>query len=252
MQSMRFRLSALVLFFLPYTASLPSIPTGPSLEALALQNRITAAGKGDVVHIEKGRYVFSNVSLMISGKHDLVLDGSRGVTLVFYYGYGVSIADSSNCTFRDLVLDSFPPNYAQGTLENVNGTSFTAVFSDDFIPPDTTDPQSPFGRPSGVIKVAFWNPGTRRMIPIGNQFMAKSTPIKGAQSWEIWLKGPVRGALNPGSTLVTIFPREGITWDLFNSSQILSENITIHAGGNMGFHEGHGKGGNVYRKVRNP
>ena len=34
--------------------------------------------------------------------------------------------------------------------------------------------------------------------------------------------------------------RRGITFQITNSSQVLAEDVTIHAGGNMGFHENYG------------
>jgi hypothetical protein len=47
--------------------------------------------------------------------------------------------------------------------------------------------------------------------------------------------------------MVTVFPRRGFTFVSNNSSGLIAEDITIHAGGNMGFVESTGLGGNVYR-----
>jgi len=198
----------------------------------------------------------------VSTAYNLRIEGT-GVRLVFYYSYGVSIVHSVNCTLIGFVLDSDPPNYAQGIVHSSVGSEFLASFSPDFIPPDTT--QDPFHTPGGLVgaKVAFWDADTRRMLPLGNQFMANSTRVgaaggvsdsrnikEGDSSWRIGLHSAVRGAIVAGKTPVTIFPRGGFTWTLNNCSAIVTENVTIHSGGNMGFHESAGAGGNAYRGVK--
>eukprot|EP01050_Picozoa_sp_SAG11_P011107 SAG11_NODE_1153_length_5662_cov_51.111810_3_plen_457_part_00 len=63
--------------------AVPSVPTGPSSTALALQARLSAAKTGMRIAIPAGEYVFSNSSLLISNKQDLTVLGN-GATLVFY------------------------------------------------------------------------------------------------------------------------------------------------------------------------
>ena len=52
----------------------------------------------------------------------------------------------------------------------------------------------------------------------------------------------------PGQ-LVTVWPRAGITYECLNCSACATEDVTIHAGGNMGFLERGGEGGNTYRRL---
>merc|ERR1712032_861485 len=67
--------------------------------------------------------------------------------------------------------------------------------------------------------------------------------------WQISMKNPARdGSLTIG-TLISIFPRRGFTWRALNSSKVTAEDVTIHAGGNMGFLERYGAGGHIYRRV---
>ena len=80
--------------------------------------------------------------------------------------------------------------------------------------------------------------------------MVSASQLSPPSRYRVTLKSPARGALQPGKTPVTIFGRRGITWDIENSSQITTEAVTIHAGGNMGFHEDGGAGGHAYRGVK--
>lgn len=158
-----------------------------------------------------------------------------GASLIFYYGFGVSITASANCTFIGFTLDSFPPNYAQGTVQSLDGSNFVARFDNAFIPPSG----GPFGNAGGLhgAKVAFWDATTKRMLPEGNQFMVNASLIpipnggfstgsgdissgSGGAEFTVSLASKVRGPIIPGVTPVTIFPRRGFTWHIFNSSHI--------------------------------
>ena len=109
----------------------------------------------------------------------------------------------------------------------------------------------PFSSPGGQAgaKVRFWDAQSKRTLP-GCNFMSASAALGGG-SWWVELKNPLghSAPTPPVGSLVTIFPRRGYTFNTVNSSGILAEDVTIHAGGNMGFHESLGAGGNVYRRV---
>ena len=231
------------------TNAIPSLPTRPSTNAIILQKDINAMSPGQHLTLPPATYTFSNTSLTITNAVNITIDATDA-TLIFYYGYGVSITSSSNCLFLSFTLDSYPPNYAQGIVTSTSSSSFTATFSHDFIPPDTIAKTSPFSTKSGLAgaKVAFWDNQTKYMLPLGNQFMKNSHSIDDYQ-YTIQLVNPLRGNIIPNNTPVTIIPRRGITWDIYNSSNITTKDVTIHAGGNMGFHERAGYGGNVYRNV---
>lgn len=181
------------------------------------------------------------------------------VTFVFYYGFGVQIVNSANVTVRGpLALDSEPPNYAQGIVrvvggEGGNSSTFEGDFDEHFLPPDTS--VQPFSHSGGLAgaKVSFWDAETRRLSISQPHLglMAASQPLGGGGSnrWRIVLKAPTPPTAHPGA-LVTVFPRRGVTHDVRNSSGVLVEDVSIYAGGNMGFHESLGEGGHVYRRVR--
>jgi len=227
-----------------HAVAVPSVPPPRTANTNVLQQRLQALPPGGALTLEPGKYVFSNASLMLQGLRDVVVDGA-GAELMFYYGFGVQISGSHNCTFRGFSLDSQPPNYAQGSVESVSGAEFTAMFDDAFIPPAG----GPFRSAGGLsgAKVAFWDTETRRMLPLGNQFLVNATSIDGGKQWRVRLKTDVRGAR--AGVAVTVFPRRGITWNILNSSAITTDGVSIHAGGNMGFHEQGGAGGNKYTSV---
>ena len=252
---MRPLLFPLLLLSLPLLAlGVPSIPPPVGRSAIDLQANIPAAiaSEGvDQLTIPPGSYVFSNSSLLISSPKDLRIDAA-GATLVFFYGYGVQITGAINLTVVGLVLDADPPNYAQGQVVAIDGdrAGFEATFDDEFLMPDTSLP--PFSSPGGSAgcKVSLWDRATRRMLYTTN-FLNSSTPGgRSPTSFKIRLKHAqqVAGGLVVGN-LVTLFPRKGFTWRCANCSGVVAENVTIWAGGNMGFLEVGGPGGNVYRRV---
>lgn len=234
--------------------AVPSVPPPTSASAMALQQTVlsAAAQQGPrSLSIAPGEYMFSNVSLIVTNATDLAID-ARGVTLTFYYGFGLRFINCRNVSVRGLILDSEPPNYAQGTVtELINSTTFAADFDDVFIPPDPT--AQPFSNAGGLAgaKVRFWDPSSRLVLPgVNVNFMRASTPFPpGGSQWRIVIAHPVLTSSVPIGSLVTVIPRRGFTWDALNCSAMLADNVTVFAGGNMGFHEHLGEGGNVYRRV---
>jgi hypothetical protein len=232
----------------------PHGPSGPSAAALALRERLLNAVASREPHfrIPQGTFLFSNTTLQITGAANMVIEAEPGTEFIFYFGFGVQLTDCRNLTFigNGLTIDASPANYAQGTVLEIAGSAVLVNFDVDFLMPDTT--AGPFDKPGGLIgaKVCFWNASTRLMNNFGNQFMSNSTPVTqlGSTHWRVQLRSPAR-AVAVGD-LVTIFPRRGFSWNLLNSSLIVTQDVVIHAGGNMGFHESLGDGANVYRRVR--
>ena len=99
-------------------------------------------------------------------------------------------------------------------------------------------------------QVRLFDPATRLPLLTLGGFLNASDHITGSQ-YRIHLHPP--GLTDPSAVpegaLVAVYPRRGVTVQLSNSSGVLVEDVTIHAGGNMGFHEQFGEGGNVYRRV---
>ena len=248
--------AALCLFFFVLAASRPSEPPRVGANASALQARVSeaVAAGSEYLLVPPGTYVFSNTSLDVAGAKDLTID-AHGVTLVFYLGFGMSIRNSQNVTVRGLTFDADPPNYAQGTVTAVDTAAgtFRATFDDSFIMPDTS--VTPFNQPGGSAgaKIMFWGSETR-LPASGVHFLNSSTPVaSGANSsepvdWRIEVKGTLSADVAVDD-LVTVFPRRGFTWYSYNSSGVVADSVSIHAGGNMGFLETFGEGRNRYRNV---
>ena len=230
------------------TAAVPSTPPDISASAIELQRQINNALVAGVsrLTIPPGDYVFSNSSLRIVGARNLNISATR-VNLSFFYGFGMQLANCVNVSVTGLTFDSSPPNYAQGIVTSVSGPAqFTATFDDHFIPPDTSVP--PFDSPGGSAgaKVSFWRPESKTMLDETNFLSTSLSHSRG--SYEIALKHSQASGMVVGA-LVTVFPRKGFTWQCLNCSLVTADSITIHAGGNMGFLENGGAGGNVYRNV---
>ena len=281
----------------------PSVPPPVSANAVALQAAINKAANRSssgsttatvLINLAPVVYTFSNASLLINGARNVIIDGGGAAELVFFYGHGISLTNCVNVTLRHLVIDSDPPNYAQGVVISTNNTSggstnnttalaatatttatlLQANFDPRFLSPDTSLP--PFNNPGGLAgaKVTFWDPATRRVLrDVRANFMAKGSPslrlspgstrsgnANSSSSssssnytlpFELSLRNPFQtGALPPAGSLVTVIPRRGFTWQALNCSQMTAENVTVHAGGNMGFLERLGAGNNTYRGVK--
>ena len=254
-------LNAAVLLLAPRaTTAVPSVPPPISANAVSLQLQLNDAAKISIpstLTIVPGVYVFSNTSATVTGATDLNID-AHGVTFVFYYGFGLDITNCHNVSVRGLTLDSDPPNYAQGVLTKLesvtsaNGSTTsvaTAIFDDAFLTPNTSFLCTKSGQRGS--KIMFWDPATRLPLKATLNFM-DGQPEQGGSAWRIHLQLPVTAAAKqaPLGSLVTLFGRRGITFQTTNSSQVLAEDVTIHAGGNMGFHENYGGGGHIYRRVR--
>lgn len=248
------RLSGTAGLLVACATAAPSVPPPISANAAALQQQITSSVAHSVraLTIEPGTYIFSNSSATIVGARNLDIDAT-GVTFLFYYGYGVVITNCHNLSVRGLTLDSDPPNYAQGVVtgpvEGGNSSAVTATFDDRFLPPDTGFLCAKSGQRGS--KIMFWDPATKLPIRTTLNFMEGTPKEQTGGGWRVGLQIPLTPTNTPVvGSLVTLFGRRGVTWQATNSSQVLAEDVTIYAGGNMGFHENFGPGGHIYRRVK--
>jgi len=131
----------------------------------------------------------------------------------------------------------------------LNTTAFVATFDERFIPPDTTVP--PFSFPGGThgAKVQFWDAATRLVLQGSVYNFLNNTQSLGGTRWAVEMEHAHQGPVPPEGSLVTVFPRRRITFQAINSSRVTAEDVTIHAGGNMGFLEVDGGGAHTYRRV---
>lgn len=153
-----------------------------------------------------------------------------------------------------LVLDAPTPNYAQGTVVATSvptdRLSFAAEFDADFLTPDCQcDPFSRPGAPLGA-HVVLWDPSSRTMLPTWSSTPMVSSELVRDTTWRITLANNTRNTPAPVGALVTVFPRRGFTFSMVNCSRMQTVNVTLYAGGNEGFTECFGDGGNMYSSVR--
>jgi len=204
------------------------VPPPISSNAVQLQQELDtliSSGKEQFV-IPPGVYTFSNSSLILTGARNKTIIAT-GVTFVFYYGFGLMITGCHYVTVEGLLFDSEPPNYAQGLVTSiVNETSFVARFDERFIPPDTRE--GPFSGPK--TKVTLWDPKTKRILQKSLNFMVASTESAEGE-YQITVAHPMKVFPTEGVTPITVIPRRGFTWHALNSSQIVADGVTIHAGG---------------------
>ena len=234
-----------------WTGPNPS-PAGPSKAALALETAlvaaITTAGGRFVVPAQD--YLFSNHTVVLDGARDYEIEFEPGTTLRFFYGYGVRFTNSHNVSIigNGVALDAESKNYAQGVVRAIAADSVDVSIDAGFLQPDQRYP--PFSAAGGLAgaKAAFWDAHTRRMHNYGNQFLNHSTQLPTGGEWRLNFKGPPHDAAV--GDLFTVFPRRGETWHLLNCSRVTTRNVSIYAGGNMGFLEQHGGGGHVYERVK--
>ena len=106
----------LAICMVSFVVAVPSVAPPVAAKAEALRRVINTAaslGQGEF-KVPPGVYVFSNTSLTLSAHH-INLHAS-GATFVFYYGFGFACQPCYNASVHSLVLDSGPPNYAQGSV----------------------------------------------------------------------------------------------------------------------------------------
>jgi hypothetical protein len=242
-------------------------PTGPSAAAAQLANDLGRAVASGAPHfsVPASVYDFGNTSLVVDGAYNLVVSFEPGTEFRFHLGSGVLFTHCANVTVlgNALALDASPlnSNYAQGKVLSIDvdasgaTPSFMAEFDPAFLAPDSAcDPFSNSGAPHGAGYVVFWDPKERTMLAgRTSQTMNNSKLVEGTSSssltWQITMSGPWPSPPPLGS-LVTVFPRRGFTWSMKNCTRMTTDNVTIHAGGNEGFTESFGDGGNVYRGAR--
>jgi len=236
----------------------------PSPSELAAEIQQAAITRRPVFQVPTGEYNFGSQSLLLSGASSFEVDG-QGATLWFSCGFGVQIHDSASVHVHNLTIDYDPPCFAQGVITSVEPgrTLIHAIFDAHFMRPE-------IGFLANYTpKIAYWDPQTKLMlrnhsVPFSaiNNFLANSTRVS-AHSWSyvLELKAPIDISRTPSvgaGSLITVHARmdNGVyngpaqAYLVWNSSAIVSEDVSIFGSGAMGFVEGLGEGGNTYRRVR--
>jgi hypothetical protein len=212
-------------------------------------------------NIPVDNYEFGKSDFIIASAYNLVIKAEIGAILTFYPGYGVTIHGCRNITISGFGVDSNPAAFTQGVISNINEKQLMIeiILSDSFPSPDPI--LTPYFANNSETKVIFWDASTKEII----QGQPMYTPLKsfkqiGPRLYQIFIdtlpKVPKIG------DMVTISPRiwsdihrpvptfyKGV-YQVYDSYNVISKNVSIYGGGNMGILEWGGDGGHTYDNVK--
>ncbi len=218
--------------------------------------------------VAPGDYRFGNRTLLIQDATNFALVASGAVTFWFSGSDGgFMIRHCSNVTIRGaspstpLRVDRSPPPFSQGTITQVGLPKGRMAFTLDGDSPDPRTLQ-PEGRRFAYTEVCkTWRNGSqapdgrpdsrglpdRDPVPKGN-LRACFDPT------QITQVGPGKyEAINRGARVgdqFVMFVWKGFMYTVANSSAVLTEDVAIHAAGDMAVQEMDGAGGHVYRRLQ--
>lgn len=246
-------------------------PDGYSVDpAGELQAQITQAIRDGVpaLTVAPGDYRFGNRTLLIQDAANFALVASGAVTFWFSGSDGgFLIRRCTNVTVRGaspstpLRVDRSPPPFAQGTITQVGLPKGRMMFTLDGDSPDPRTLQ-PEGRRFAYTEVCkTWRNGSRApdgrpdsrglpdrdVVPKGN-LRACFDPTQITQVGPGKYEAVNRGA-GVGDQFV-MFVWKGFMYTVANSSAVLTEDVAIHAAGDMAVQEMDGGGGHVYRRLQ--
>jgi hypothetical protein len=242
---------AVVCVFTPWAHvnSLALIP--PSPEAAALQAALTRAVTSGAPEFTfpPGEFFFNDSPLTVTAASAISLGGASGggtpTTLFFGPGFGILLANSTNVTLHDVVIDYFPLPHVFGAVLTANETRVTMqldpasmTFSDletRYPPHDTWPPVSGFASTTGdlVAEVCRWG------------HPPPATPLGGG-AYSLGCHGGAN--LVAGDTIVAA-TRVGFTLALVWTANVVVRDVTLHAASYMAVVEFQGDGGNVYERL---
>lgn len=220
--------------------------TPPSPAALALQAALDAAvaSGASSFGLPAGDVFFNDASFNITNASAIDIFGGVGTTLWFGPGFGVAVANSTNSTLRDFVIDYSPLPYVHGVITAQSASTITVSLSptsmtfetlaSDYPPHDTWPPVSVFdSRTSDLVgSVCSWG------VP------APATRI----SPGVYSIACRPGGAKLGDVLVAA-TRVGLTLSLSRTAEMVTRNVTLHAASYMAITEFLGDGGNTYDHV---
>ncbi len=237
----------------------------PADPAEDLQRRIDAAIRSGVkdLSVAAGDYFFGNRTLRIQGAQNFTLRAaSANVTFWFTNSDGgVLIKDCYNLSVRGfgpgkpLRVDRSPPPWSQGTVTKTGPKVFEFTLDGD-----SADPRSilPERMNQGMIgpECASWTKGSQasdhaerpwsRGLPNGHACPSGALKQLGARHFSAQVgKG---GPPAVGDQFVK-YAWKGMSYVVANSTVVLTQDVAIHAAGDMAIAEMDGTGGHIFRRV---
>jgi hypothetical protein len=232
-----------------------------SAKDLQIQLTATIISGGHSFNIRANNYVFDKSNFIIGKAQNFVITAEPGTIFTFYPGYGVAVHACKNLTLSGFGIDSNPAAFTQGVIKNIDTQQLLIEMdlNDGFPSPDPA--VTPFFGNNPETKVIFWDATTKELLKDQPTF----TPMQsfkqlGPKKYQIkvaWLpKIPKIG------DFMTISPRiwsdvsrpvptfyKGI-YSVYNSVNVITRNISIYGGGDMGVLEWSGDGAHTYDNVK--
>eukprot|EP00039_Didymoeca_costata_P032834 m.39544 g.39544 ORF g.39544 m.39544 type:complete len:532 (+) comp9565_c0_seq2:194-1789(+) len=230
------------------------------LTPLEIQRNIQQAiamGPGSMYIVPPGEYIFGELDLLVLNPNKFTL-AANGVHFIFSPGYGINVLNATNTAIFGFTVDYSPSCFAQGVITAVDPkkNTITMKLEDGFSPPE----ESKYFSFNNEVKTIYWDPKTETKIRPQPMF----TPCKNATKispsvYELSVNlSPHIPLVGQGITLSNRFSSNisgavptyyrGI-YNVFNSANVATSNMTIYGGADMGVLEWGGYGNHVYTNI---
>ena len=240
---------------------LSSTPADPAAD---LQEKIDLAISSGAAQLSvaPGDYFFGNRTLLIQDAKDFVLRATGNVTVWFTNtDGGVLLRRCSNVSIlgfgpgQPLRVDRSPPPWSQGTVTKAGPKSFEFTLDGDSADPRAIQPER---MNQGMIgpECASWTKGSRssdheqrpwsRGLPNGHACPSGAVKQLGPRYFSAEVGK--RGTPAVGDQFVK-YAWKGMSYVVANSSAVLTQDVAIHAAGDMAIAEMDGAGGHTFRRV---
>lgn len=241
----------------------------PADPAADLQQKINqAVGSGVAqLSIAAGDYFFGNRTLLIQGARNFALRAAGPVNIWFSNADGgFLIRDSHNVTIDGmnttgtggLHIDRSPPPFVQGTVTKVAGKTLEFTLDGDSDDPRSSsmtkldrDPSKPPAGGMDGTHCYAWKKGAGAGggSTVGSGRYCADSPSGLTAVGPGRFSAAAPSGTEVGDQFVSIVWR-GFTYTIANSSDVTTQDVSVHAGGYMAVAEMDGAGRHVYRNLQ--
>jgi hypothetical protein len=239
----------------------------PSAEELQHRINVYIAAGARVFYVPSGEYYFGNRTLLIQNATDFALVARGPVTFWFTNSDGgFMLRGCSNVTVMGdspttpLRIDRSPPPFSQGTLTNLTAKTMEFKLDGDSPDPRALEPSRNPSAGPGMIDVGMcssWKVGSRssdgredsRGMPTGHACFPTSAMCDLGPGRFTVARTSRNSDVSVGDQFVFILWR-GFSYVVANSSDVVTQDVAVHAAGDMAVFEGDGGGGHTYRRLK--
>lgn len=211
--------------------------------------------------LPKGNVIFNATDFLVSGAKDMIIQGSYSTTLWFNTGAGMRVVGCTHVTLSTFAIDYWVLPYVQGTVTKAaaatgGNSTYTLKLAQRSANPDTIIPQlnlanggSVWQVPGGMINKAKISAmiSSCATPPVSGPFPTGTAPCpmlsytSKAAALTVTLP-TITPAVKPGD-MVTFKASSGHTYVVANSTEVVTNLLTIRAAGWMAVYEVDGCGG---------